>query len=147
MQHLDFYLAARRYPGESGPHDRGPFPGTAGPYLDHRLVEFAATIPRKYKLARGTTKYLLRRTAAAYLPKEVCRRPKLGFPVPIAAWIRKHYYGDLEALLRGKTAATYFNLPYLEEMLSAHGQGRADYGRRLWTVAIFLLWHQLFLEQ
>ena len=148
MQHLDFYtwlpgdilVKADRMTAAHSLELRVP-------YLDHRLVEFAATIPRKYKLARGTTKYLLRRTAAAYLPNEVCRRPKLGFPVPIAAWIRKHYYGDLEALLRGKTAATYFNLPYLEEMLSAHGQGRADYGRRLWTVAIFLLWHQLFLEQ
>jgi len=52
------------------------------PYLDHILVEFAATIPPRFKIVRGMTKYILRMASARYLPEEVSHRPKLGFPCP-----------------------------------------------------------------
>ena len=117
------------------------------PYLDHLLVEHAATIPPSFKMTRGLTKYILRKAAARHLPAEVHRRPKLGFPVPLAAWIREHYRERLEELWRSEAAQLYFNPHYLKEMLAKHCRGEGDYARRIWTVAIFLLWRQLYMEK
>lgn len=115
------------------------------PFLDHHLVEFAATIPPRYKIRGSLTKYLLRQVAARYLPPEICRRPKLGFPVPVAAWIRDHYAPALRELFRSEAARNYFNPALLEGMLEAHCRGAGDYARRLWTAAVFLIWHSVCL--
>jgi len=115
------------------------------PYLDHVLCEFAATIPGRFKIVNKTTKYVLRQAAARHLPAEICNRPKLGFPVPIGSWIRAHYRASLEELFHGETARSYFNPPALQQMLNDHCAGRKDYGRKLWTAAVFLLWHQIYL--
>lgn len=116
------------------------------PYLDHKLVEFAATIPARFKIHRHITKFLLRKAASRHLPEEVFLRPKLGFPVPIAGWIRDYYRPRLEELFQNEAARTFFNRPVLERMLEQHCRGDADYGRKLWTVAIFLLWHEIYLQ-
>ena len=115
------------------------------PYLDHLLVEFAATIPPSLKMAHGMTKYILRAAASRYLPETVCRRPKLGFPVPLAAWIREHYQKSLAELWQSDAARLYFNPAALEQMLREHCRGESDNARKLWTVATFLLWHDLYI--
>jgi asparagine synthase (glutamine-hydrolysing) len=147
MQHLDFFTWM---PGDIlAKADRMTMAHSLElrvPYLDHILFEFAATIPPRYKIRQGMTKYVLRQAASKYLPEEVCRRPKLGFPVPIAAWIRDHYRPQLQDLFRSETAAAYFNPAVLEQMLERHCLGQADYGRKLWAVTIFLLWHRIYLE-
>ncbi|NLA11848.1 MAG: asparagine synthase (glutamine-hydrolyzing) [Firmicutes bacterium] len=116
------------------------------PYLDHRLVEFAATIPPRYRMTRRMTKYVLRMAAARHLPAAVCRRPKLGFPVPLSSWIRNHYRKPLAELWQSEAAQHYFQPRALQQLLSLHCRGRADYARKIWTVAIFLLWHHLYLS-
>ena len=147
MQHLDFFTWM---PGDIlAKADRMTMAHSLElrvPYLDHVLFEFAATIPPRFKIRKGMTKYILRQAAAKYLPEEVYRRPKLGFPVPIAAWIKDHYRPHLEDIFRGGAAAEYFNTTVLEDMLKRHCRGQGDYGRRLWTVTVFLLWHSLYLE-
>ena len=60
------------------------------PFLDHKLVEFAAGLPSRMKLRGLTTKYILRKAMAGVLPDEILRRRKMGFPVPIGAWLRGH---------------------------------------------------------
>lgn len=117
------------------------------PFMDHVLVEFAATLPCRYKIRRGLTKYVLRRAAARYLPPGVSFRPKLGFPVPVAAWIRSTYAPALRELFQSETARTYFNPETLQMLLDIHCRGAADHARKLWTVAIFLLWHRLYFER
>lgn len=147
MQHLDFHTWL---PGDIlAKADRMTMAHSLElrvPYLDHPLVEFAATIPPRHKIARGMTKYVLRQAAANYLPEAVYRRPKLGFPVPIAGWIREHYRPYLEELFQSNAARAYFNPALLQQMLDRHCREKADYGRKLWTVAIFLLWHEIYLE-
>ncbi len=147
MQHLDFFTWM---PGDIlAKADRMTMAHSLElrvPYLDHILFEFAATIPPRYKIRQGMTKYVLRQAAAKYLPEEVYQRPKLGFPVPIAAWIRDHYRTYLHELFQSGTAADYFNLAVLERMLQQHCLGKVDYGRKLWAVTIFLLWHKIYLE-
>lgn len=146
MQHLDFYTWL---PGDilhkadrmSGAHALD----VQLPYLDHVLVEFAATIPTRFKMTRGMTKYVLRMAAARYLPEAVHRRPKLGFPVPLALWIREHYRDQLSALWQSEAARIFFNPAVLREMLAEHCRGGSDHARKLWTVACFLLWHDLYI--
>ncbi|MEW5783930.1 MAG: asparagine synthase (glutamine-hydrolyzing) [Bacillota bacterium] len=147
MQHLDFFTWL---PGDIlAKADRMTMAHSLElrvPYLDHILVEFAAAIPPQYKIHKGMTKYVLRQAASRYLPGEVYRRPKLGFPVPIAAWIREHYQSNLNDLFHSSAACAYFNTTLLEQMLEQHTRGNADYGRKLWAVAVFLLWHRIYLE-
>ncbi|MGI6616392.1 MAG: asparagine synthase (glutamine-hydrolyzing) [Dethiobacteria bacterium] len=146
MQHLDFYTWL---PGDiltkadriSAAHSLE----VRLPYLDHILVEFAATIPPSLKIARGMTKYILRAAAARYLPGEVYRRPKLGFPVPLAAWIREHYQKPLAELWESEAARLYFNPAVLGQLLEGHCRGEYDCARKLWTAATFLLWHNLYI--
>jgi asparagine synthase (glutamine-hydrolysing) len=147
MQHLDFFTWM---PGDIlAKADRMTMAHSLElrvPYLDHILFEFAASIPPRYKLREGMTKYILRQASSKHLPEEICRRPKLGFPVPISAWIKDHYRPLLQELFQSKTAAIYFNPEKLQQMLQRHCAEKADYGRRLWTVTVFLLWHQRYLK-
>lgn len=145
MQHLDFYTWL---PGDIlAKADRMSSAHSLEiglPYLDHPLVEFAATIPPRYRVVRGMTKYVLRMAAARHLPGEVYRRPKLGFPVPLASWIRDHYRDQLRELWCSEAARTCFRPAALERMLDLHCEGRADHARKIWTAAVFLLWHRLY---
>lgn len=145
MQHLDFYTWL---PGDIlAKADRMSSAHSLEvrlPYLDHNLVEFAATIPAHTRITRGMTKYILRKAAARYLPTEVYRRPKLGFPVPLASWIRDHYRDQLAELWQSETARCYFRPEALQRLLDLHCRGQADYARKIWTIAIFLLWHRLY---
>ncbi len=147
MQHLDFYTWL---PGDIlAKADRMSSAHSLElrlPYLDHILVEFAATIPPRFKITREMTKYVLRMSAARYLPEEIYRRPKLGFPVPLASWIREHYRDQLRELWQSEAARTFFNPAALEQMLEMHCRGEADYARKIWTAAIFLLWHSLYFN-
>lgn len=116
------------------------------PFLDHRLVEMAAGIPSTYKIRKGITKYVLRQAAARYLVPQISFRPKLGFPVPTGLWIRRHLAAEIGELFSTSPAAAYFNPSYLSGMLERHREGSADYGRKLWTLFVFMLWHRLYLE-
>lgn len=148
MQHLDFFTWL---PGDIlAKADRMSSAHSLEvrlPYLDHILVEFAATIPARYRITRGMTKYILRTAAARYLPEKVYRRPKLGFPVPLASWIRDHFQEQLAELWQSETASYYFRPGVLQQMLTLHCQGRADYARKIWAVAVFLLWHRLHFHR
>lgn len=147
MQHLDFYTWL---PGDIlAKADRMSSAHSLDlrlPYLDHVLVEFAATIPPRYKITRGMTKNVLRMSTSRYLPGEIYRRPKLGFPVPLASWIREHYRDRLRELWQSETAQAFFNPSALEQILESHCRGEADYGRKIWTVAVFLMWHHLYFS-
>lgn len=148
MQHLDFFTWL---PGDIlAKADRMTMAHSLElrvPFLDHVLVEFATTIPLKYKLHKGMTKYVLRKAASRYLPGDVSKRPKLGFPVPVSDWIRDHFRDDLRELFHSETARLYFNAGVLDKMLGRHCRGQFDYGRKLWTAAIFLLWHEVYIEK
>lgn len=117
------------------------------PYLDHVLFEFAATIPTRYKIKAGTTKYALRQAFKELLPREVIRRPKRGFPVPTRVWLLKELKEPVHKILKNSFTPEYFNYNFVEKLFTDHLQGRADNSRRLWTIIIFLLWHDIFIKK
>lgn len=106
------------------------------PLLDHRLVEFAATLPESLRTRKGQGKWLMKRTMRRYLPDDILYRPKQGFVTPIAQWFR----GPLAASARsiGESAALartgWFDRHALGRIAEAHIAGRSDNARLLWQL-------------
>ena len=117
------------------------------PLLDHRLAEFAATIPAHYRLRGGTTKYLFKQAMRGILPDAIIDRQKHGFAVPMATWFR----GDLAEFARGLLLSQacrergVFEAAQVERLLTLNARGR-DLDLQLWTMMSFELWCQRFLD-
>jgi asparagine synthase (glutamine-hydrolysing) len=117
------------------------------PFLDHHLLEWAAHLPTDLKVRGRTTKYLLKRAVAGWLPAEVIDRPKMGFGVPLAAWLRGELRELSWSLLTDGTARDrgLFRPAAVQAMLRRHADG-ADESHRLWALIQFELWHRRFLD-
>lgn len=118
------------------------------PLLDHKLVEFATTIPPEYKLRNGETKYLLKRIAERFLPKEVIYRPKHGFAVPINSWINKDWADMSYELVLGERALSRnnFNSLFLHRIMNEHRRGRRDHNYIIWTLMVLEMWFREFID-
>ncbi len=118
------------------------------PFLDHEVMEFAASLPSTLKLRGRTKKYVLKRAVAPLLPPEVIDRPKMGFGVPIDSWFRRELkdlaYDTLlstRALARG-----YFHQPVVRRLLDEHAGGAVNWHYQLWNLLMLELWHQMFID-
>jgi len=119
------------------------------PLLDHRVVEFAARLPRRMKLRGLVQKHLLKRIMRGALPEPILRRKKMGFGVPIDQWLRGELREmaydlllDSRALARG-----YFREDALRRLLDEHASGKAFHHHRLWSLLMLELWHRTFIDQ
>jgi len=119
------------------------------PFLDHKLVEFAARIPAPYKIRFLSGKYLLRRAMARELPPEVIRRNKKGFPTPIRPWLRNQLFERLSTILTdGRMAERQLIRPdYVRNLLNAHRQGNSFATEGCWRLLNFELWNRIFLDR
>lgn len=117
------------------------------PFVDTKVFEFASTIPTKYKIANGTTKYALREAMKDFLPTDVKMRKKLGFPVPIRVWLKDEFYEWAKELIETSKVDAYVNKSVVRNMLEWHKEGKADYSRKLWTILVFMIWHQIYIER
>lgn len=117
------------------------------PLLDHKLVEFAATIPPNAKLQGGTSKHIFKQAMRGILPDSIIDRPKQGFAVPLGRWFRGELNGFVHDLLLSPTcrARKIFNPDYIEKLLAMQARGR-DLDLQLWTMISFELWCQTFLD-
>jgi asparagine synthase (glutamine-hydrolysing) len=119
------------------------------PFLDHKLVEFAATLPADLKLKGRTGKYLLREAMKNVLPKRIIHRPKRGFPVPTGSWLRKELKDFVHDTLLANDAACrgYMNSSVIEKIVREHEQGTENRRQEIWTLLIFEIWHKLFISR
>jgi asparagine synthase (glutamine-hydrolysing) len=117
------------------------------PLLDHRLVEFAATIPARYRLREKTTKYLLKQAMRGVIPDSVIDRPKHGFAVPLAKWFRGELSGFArETLLSPRSVQRgLFQPAYIDHLIRLNDRGR-DIDLQLWTLLSFELWCRAVLD-
>ena len=115
------------------------------PFLDVELFSFAATIPSKYRVTNGTTKYALRQAVKNIVPDFVYNRPKLGFPVPLRQWLRGDMLGFVRDVIHSSQTDHLIDADYVENLLKLHLEGY-DHAREIWTVLNFMLWHQMFIE-
>jgi asparagine synthase (glutamine-hydrolysing) len=107
--------------------------------MDHRIVEWMATLPSSFKVRRNEGKVLLKTAAEPMLPNDLLYRTKMGFAVPLARWLRGPLHGRLrEALLGERLAATeIFNQEYVATLVEDHAAGRRDHSTPLWTLLMF----------
>jgi asparagine synthase (glutamine-hydrolysing) len=106
------------------------------PLLDHRLIEFAATLPERTRVRGGQGKWLLKKAMRRYLPDEILYRPKQGFVTPIAEWLRGPLAGETQAIAASAALARtgWFDTARLARLAEAHRSGRADHSRLLWQL-------------
>jgi asparagine synthase (glutamine-hydrolysing) len=119
------------------------------PILDHHFVEWAVGLPAHWKMRGANQKYVLKKLAARVgVPPEVLDRPKQGFALPLAHWIRKELKQDfVQLLLEPRTIQRgYFDPRALSTLLDEHFRGRREHSGKLWRLLAFELWHRNFLE-
>jgi asparagine synthase (glutamine-hydrolysing) len=118
------------------------------PFLDHVLVEFAARLPDSWKLRGFTTKRILRAAAADLLPREILERPKMGFPVPFADWMRGPSMRIARDVLLDRRAAErgLFEAAAIERLLARHASGEAPAGDAIWSLLNLELWYRTAID-
>ena len=106
------------------------------PLLDHRLIEFAATLPESARIRGGQGKWLMKQTMRRYLPDDILFRPKQGFVTPIAQWFRGPLAGAARGIATGSALARtgWFDAPRLQSLAESHISGMADHSRLLWQM-------------
>ena len=118
------------------------------PFLDIKVFDIARTVPTEYKVNKENTKFAMRQAAHRYLPDMVAEKKKLGFPVPIRIWLKEDaYYNRVKAAFESPAAKEFFNTAEIIKYLDEHRAGKADNSRKIWTIYMFLVWHQQFFEQ
>ncbi len=117
------------------------------PFLDKAVFEVASKIPTSLKTANGTTKYVLRKAAEGIVPEHVLNRKKLGFPVPIRHWLKAEMNEWAKTIIRESDTDYLLNKKYVLQLLEDHCQGKADNSRKIWTVLMFMVWHQVYVEK
>jgi asparagine synthase (glutamine-hydrolysing) len=118
------------------------------PFLDLEVASFLGRVPSELKLHRLTSKFLLKRAVEGIVPAQIVRRPKKGFGVPIAEWL-KHELRDqlLDALSPARLARQgIFQQAPVERLVRDHLSGRRDNRKQLWTLLCFQLWYSAYLE-
>ncbi|HEY7337739.1 MAG TPA: asparagine synthase (glutamine-hydrolyzing) [Bryobacteraceae bacterium] len=115
------------------------------PLLDHKVLEFAASLPRRLKIRGFTTKYLARKALAQRVPKAILNRPKAGFPVPYEGWLTKELRSWVREILtdRVTTNRGYFRRASMERMLSERQDGKWN-AKEIFSLVTLELWHRAF---
>ncbi|HEX7941027.1 MAG TPA: asparagine synthase (glutamine-hydrolyzing) [Gemmatimonadaceae bacterium] len=117
------------------------------PFLDHPLVEFTARLPERLKLRGGTTKYILREAMRDVLPSEILTRGKMGFPVPIGAWLRGPYRRIVDELVLSPRALErgLLDPAAIRGIVARHAAGE-DHSERLWSLVNLEIWHRVVVD-
>jgi asparagine synthase (glutamine-hydrolysing) len=118
------------------------------PFLDHKLVEFAATLPDKWKLSGLTTKRILRHSMRGLLPRAILNRPKMGFPVPFSRWMRGGWNSVARDVLldRRSRERGLIDPAAVDRLLREHARAGTEGGDRIWGLMNLELWHRTFID-
>jgi asparagine synthase (glutamine-hydrolysing) len=121
---------------------------TRSPLVDPQVVDFAASVPGPMKLHGRKLKWMLRRVASRYLPRELIYRKKQGFGFPLALWMRSELRDFLQNLFKQSRFVEMglFEQAYMDRILAEHLEGKTDHNFRLWILINLELWHRLYFE-
>ena len=117
------------------------------PFLDHKLVEWAAQLPSAYKNHEGTKKFIIKKIVHKYVPTELMDRPKQGFEVPISSWFKHELKDLLEDSLNENELNKFglLNPSAVKEMMQNFQKGQENYSMNLWYLLMFQLWSKRWL--
>ncbi len=118
------------------------------PFLDPRVAQFAASIPIDYKLKGNKGKYILKKAVEPLLPASILKRPKKGFGIPIAEWLKGRLNPLLHDLLDPSRLRDQglFDPKFVAKLIGEHESGAASHHKQLWTLLVFQLWIDNFLR-
>ena len=118
------------------------------PFLDAALVERIERLPPFYKYGKGQTKRILKQAVASRLPDSILKRPKKGFGIPVARWLRGPLASWVDHLLGPERIGRQgiFKPEVVSRMLAEHRSGARDHRKPLWTLLMFQVWHETWLE-
>jgi asparagine synthase (glutamine-hydrolysing) len=119
------------------------------PFLDHKLVEFAASLPQHLKVSGLSSKIVLKRLAERYIPHETIYRRKVGFTVPLTRWFAGPWRGLINDVLLADRCLDrgYYNADVVRSIVSDHVQGRVDREQGIWLMLALEIWHRLFVDE
>ncbi|MEH6941703.1 asparagine synthase (glutamine-hydrolyzing) [Bacillus sp. JJ722] len=117
------------------------------PFLDKEVFNVASKIPMDMKIANNTTKYILRKAAEGIVPDHVLNRKKLGFPVPIRHWLKDEMNEWAKNIIRTSDTDHIFNKQEVLNLLEEHCANKKDNSRKIWTIIVFMIWHQIYIER
>jgi asparagine synthase (glutamine-hydrolysing) len=113
------------------------------PLLDHRVVEFSWTLPRHLRIRAGETKWLLRRVLDRYVPRELVDRPKMGFGVPLASWLRGPLRDWAEDLLDpSRLGGGLLDVNAVRKLWAEHVSGKHNWANALWNILMYEAWRR-----
>lgn len=119
------------------------------PFLDPRVAQFAANIPLEYKLKGNKGKYILKKAVEPFLPKNILHRPKKGFGIPIAEWLKGRLNPLMHEMLDAKRLKEQglFDANFVQKLIKEHETNAASHHKQLWTLLVFQLWYDNFLKR
>jgi asparagine synthase (glutamine-hydrolysing) len=118
------------------------------PFLDHKVIEFAASLPESIKARGLETKSLLKKVASRLVPREAIYRRKMGFGVPVGKWLREDMQDFARSVLLSERSLNrgIVRPETLYKYLDEHTEARRDYGTQIWTLLMLELWFQRFID-
>ena len=112
------------------------------PWLDYRIAELAGRLPASFKISGGIRKLVFKRAVAPHVPEELIRRPKMGFSVPMAEWMRSALKPVFESLVLRPDMGEYFDQAEARRFWSEHQSGLVNHDRRLWSMLVLAAWDE-----
>lgn len=121
---------------------------TRVPFLDHHFVEYAAALPARYKLHGWTTKAILREAVREHVPPAILKRRKMGFPTPVAGWLRGAFTPLLEEFVLSDRALSRSPLEpeFVRRLVATHRSREYNHGERLWFLLNLEFWQRIFVD-
>lgn len=117
------------------------------PYLDREVLDVALSLPARFRASHNRSKIALRHAASRHIPSEAATREKLGFPSPLAEWLRQdEYYERVKTAFESNAANDFFVQKELLSLLDEHRSGATSNMQKIWSFYSFLVWHNAFFE-
>ncbi|MFH1226711.1 MAG: asparagine synthase (glutamine-hydrolyzing) [Planctomycetota bacterium] len=118
------------------------------PFLDHKLLEFSASIPPGLKIKGLNTKHILKKALKGFLPNQILSRRKMGFGIPIGNWFRTSLKDYLKDIILSELSIKrgYFRREAVENLIDSHVSGKYDHAARLWALLVLETWHRVFID-
>ena len=118
------------------------------PFLDHRIIEWAARLPMEYKYNKGNKKFILKQIVHKYIPAAMMDRPKMGFGIPISAWLQKDLkpfvdqYFDEQFIIK----QNIFNNEVLQRIKKSFYDGKVEKAEKIWYILMFQMWYDKWIN-
>ncbi|OUB17918.1 hypothetical protein BK708_21325 [Bacillus thuringiensis serovar yunnanensis] len=118
------------------------------PFLDQTLLEVALKLTPEHRVNTENTKVALRKAALSELPSKTANKKKLGFPSPLAEWMRQEkYYNQIREKFISVVASKFFNKSYLTELIESHKNKKEGYIQKIWSIYCFIIWYECYFGE